>query len=492
MIQRLFKDTLIYGLSAALSRGLAVITLPVYARILAPADYGAMDILIVAGAIANLVVPLQVNQALSRYLNDVEGAQRRILASTALWFTVGAYIAALGLMLLGSEWLCQQLLGEIKYLTAFRLSLLSIALTGIFQLLQGQLRFELLSRDHALVSILYAVVTVAAGIGLGKFAGLGLVGIIWSQIAAAAIAGVASMSRLPHRYGMHFDTGWLRTMLGFSMPLVPAAIATYFTIYSNRFMLNSLADLESVSIYAVSARIAGIVNILIVGFQAALTPLIYVHYNEPRTPQHLAQIVKVFSTVAFICCLGIGLFAPEILMILVPPVYYGASDLVFLVTVSALFSSMSFCFPGIVIAKKTHYQLIIFSISAVTSIILNWLLIPYYGVFGAAVATLLSAMLFIGTWIWTSQRLYPLPLRKRQLIAATLLLILAGLGGVWLHAQFSVGLGLLFFKLTVIALFIAALMAMRLFSLSDVSRVLVKIKVKSPGADKVKPNQDSV
>ena len=82
----------------------------------------------------------------------------------------------------------------------------------------------------------------------------------------------------------------LRAMLRFSAPLVPAGLAVFISLYINRFALNHFGSLEDVGHFGIGSRIAGLVALLILGIQAALTPLVYQHYREPQTPGQIARL----------------------------------------------------------------------------------------------------------------------------------------------------------------------------------------------------------
>ncbi len=66
MLKAVLRDSLVYGLASVLSKGLAIFLLPLYTRVLSPGDYGAYDLLITLGALANVVVALEVAQGLAR------------------------------------------------------------------------------------------------------------------------------------------------------------------------------------------------------------------------------------------------------------------------------------------------------------------------------------------------------------------------------------------------------------------------------------------
>lgn len=429
-MRNLFRDTLIYGASAVLSRGLSLVVLPIYTRMLSPADYGALDMITVAGTLAALVVAMEVNQAIARlYGEAAEPSERRRMASTALWFTVAAYGAMLLAALLASGPLSELLLGA-GHETAFRIGAAFIAATGIFYLVQNQLRVELRAKDYALLSLGYAVATVTLGVLLGYVLGLGLTGVLIAQLAAALLAVAAGAWRLRATFTLSFDGAILREMLRFSLPLVPSGMATFLTLYANRLLLNAMISLEAVGLFGVAARIAGIIALLTVGLQSSLTPLIYAHYKEPGTPAAIAGFFETFVAIALAGCLALGLFAPELLALLAEARYAPAGPYVMMLAPATLLSQAYIFFPGIAIARRTHLQLLIFAITGVFSLAANWLLIRSFGLPGAAAATLLSSALFLMIWIVVSERLYPLPVRWRRLALLCALFALACAAGL--------------------------------------------------------------
>jgi O-antigen/teichoic acid export membrane protein len=128
-------------------------------------------------------------------------------------------------------------------------------------------------------------------------------------------------------------------------------------------------------------------------------------------------------------------------------------------------------FPGIAIAKRTHLQLYIFAATALTTVALNWLLIGAMGLMGAAVATLLASCVFLGLWIWTSQRLYPLPLGWRRIGAGCALFAAAAAAGWQLQASGLPPAWLLPAKAALLLLFLAGIMACGLLRPADIASV---------------------
>lgn len=463
MIAALWRDGAAYAAGAILSRGVALLMLPLYTRVLAPADYGALDLIVTCGVLVNLVVPLEISQALARFWSErADVAARRRLAGTAWTFTLAGYVLFAAIGLLAAEPIARGLLGQARYTDALRAGICFIAVNGLFYLLQNQFRWELRPRAYAAISVLYALLTLGlvAGFALGLRAGLQ--GVLWAQFAAAALCTALSLWLLRGTLGWRIDRAELAEMLRFSLPLVPAGIAVFASFYINRLMLNALATLEDVGHFGIASRLAGMVTLVLVGIQGALTPLIYAHHHEPETPARLARLLEGFTSLALFACLGLGLFGRELIALFATPAYAQAAPLLMWLAPAALLAQMYIFAPGIAVAKKTHWQLLITLASAAVGAGLNALLIPRFGPAGAAWATLAAAALLFGAWLAASQRLYPLPLRGTALAAAAVLFALVAVAAPVLDSALGSGLAAWAGKAAVLGAFALALLALRL------------------------------
>lgn len=436
MLKAVLRDSLVYGLASLLSKGLAIFLLPLYTRVLSPSDYGAYDLLITLGALANLVVALEISQGLARHWADAaEPAVRRRLASTSLWFSVLMYSLFLIVGLLAASQFNALLLGDARYLNAFCLGVGFIAVNGIYYLLLNQFRWELRSKAYALASVAYALFTLLFAMVFCLWLDLGLVGVMQAQLMAALLACLLCLWLLRRTFGWLFDVGQLHAMLRFSAPLVPAGLAVFISLYVNRFALNHFGNLEDVGHFGIGSRIAALSALLILGIQAALTPLVYQHYRDPQTPGQIARLFSWFMAVALVGCLFLALFARELLMLFATPEFMAGAALVGVLAPALLLSQMYIFAPGIAIAKKTHWQLWVTLLSAAASVAGNWLLVPLWGIWGAALATLLASSLFFFCWLSLSQRLYRIPYAWRALLLSSLGFVVCAGVGVQLEAM---------------------------------------------------------
>ena len=417
MIRTLARDGAIYALAAIASRGVSFLLVPLYTRFLTSADYGALELTLTFGLLVTLVIAFEVGQGMAREWTEESRTEgRRRLASTALLFTLLVHAVFLLVATLAAAPLAMTLLGSLKREPVVRAGLLFIALNAVFLQLQSQFRWELRPYAYAGVSVLYAGLTLAFGAALAVRAGLQ--GVLWGQAAAAAVASVVSIVLLRRGLALTFDGKRLARMLKFSLPLVPAGLAVFFSFYLNRLMLNAFSSLDQVAVFSVASRLAGLTTLLIIGLQGALTPLVYVHHREPAVPRQLARILETFVAAALMASLAFSFYAREIVAWIATPDYVASAALLPWLAPAALMTQMYIFLPGIAIERRTGWQLALTSVSAGVSIGLNALLIPYWGALGAAVATCIAALIFIVLWFCASQRLYRLPVRISALMVA--------------------------------------------------------------------------
>lgn len=435
MIRDVLRDGSIYAASAILSRGLAFLVVPLYSRLLAPADYAALDLVVTAGVLVNLLVPLEVGQGMAREWADApDDAARRRLAGTALAFTAAAYLLFLALTLPFAEGIAERWIGSPGYGGALAIGGVQMACNGLFLQLLGQFRWARRPLGYGVVSVLQAALTLGLGV-LGSQLG-GLAGVLAGQAVAAAVAAVVAYVAQRREMAPAWSGEALRRMLAFSLPLVPSGAASFVAFYGNRGLLSALAGLDQVGVYAVAARIAALTTLLIVGVQGALTPLVYARHREPGVPDQLARLFSGFVAVALALCLAVSLFAGELVNIAAAS-YAPAAALLPWLAPAALLAQMYIFAPGLGIARRTRTQLALTALAAGISMLLNVLLIPRYGALGAAAANLGASALFFVSWWWAGQRHYPLPLAFAPLLAAlaaygaALVLALSALADAW-------------------------------------------------------------
>ena len=429
MIRELWREGAIYAAGTVVSRGLALLLMPLVTRLLAPAEYGVFDLVVTAGVLVNLVLPLETPQALARFWNEREvGAAQRRLAGTAWTFGVLGYGGFVALAFAAAPWLAPRVFGE-GFVEACRAGAVFIGANGVMLLLQSQFRWERRPKAYARAAIAYGALTLGLLALLAWRGSADAADVLWAHAGASLLVAAGAWLALRGTLAWGLDTVELRAMLHYSLPLVPAGVAVFALTYLHRWTLGAMGTLEEVGLFGVAARIGGAVTLVLIGVQTAITPLVYAHHREPGTPAALARLAEGFWCLALLVCGVMALFARELVSWLAGATYGAAAPLVVWLAVAALLGQMYVFAPGIPIARRTGLQLVITVAAALAGVLLSVLLVPLAGARGAAVATVVAALLFLGAWVVTGQRLYPLPLRWSALGACTLAALLLGVTG---------------------------------------------------------------
>lgn len=442
MLKSLFRDSILYTLSTVLTRGISFLLLPVYTRALSPEEFGLLDYFVALGAIASIVITLEVIQGLARYIPECleDGKKKRDYASTCMWFVFGAYTALLVLVSTFSSQLAILLLDAPGKADLFELAGWSYWVAGVLNILHSQLRWELRAATSALLSLLSALLIVACTIVLVVWLQLGIRGALLAQVAGGLLALLPTLYLTRTSFGLSFDGQSLRRMLAYSVPLIPSSLAVVFALHFDRIALKEFVGLSELGVYAVGQKISMVATLALIGFRSALTPLIYANYERDSTPGDLAKIFKIFCVAALVMTLCLSVFAREIVGLISSELFQGAARVVPLLVFSVLLANMYIFAPGLDIQKKTIAISLINIGVAVLNLLLNYSLIPVLGIVGAALSALIAFAIGFAIYMWASQRLYPVP-HDWLGLAKLLGFALVGIGANYAIAHFwSVGL----------------------------------------------------
>jgi O-antigen/teichoic acid export membrane protein len=418
---------------------------------------------------------LEISQGVARHYSGEKDLEVRVgYASSSLYFTLFGHAIFLAFVFSCSQWLADELFNDTSAVTLVELGASFISAQSLFRLIQNQIRWDMKPVRYACVSFLQTLV----GIGVSLYFVLemewGVCGLLCGQTLGMCVGICLGLVLSRGIYRLRFDWFLLKEMLRFSFPLVPAAVGTVVALYIDRLAIKELLTLEDVGIYGIAYRFAAPASLLIVGFQMALTPLVYHSHENPETPGKLASIFRYFLFLGLPVWVFAGFFAEEAIVLLTASKFHMASSVLPFLFAVALTSGMYVFAPGMGIAKKTKVIAGLTIFSACLNGLLNYILIPIFGLTGAAIATLLSTCVSMGGWFYFSHRLYPIPFEWFPIITAiawTTLIVL-----VVPRLEFT-GVMSLVVKTSVWVLFVLSLFLVGLLKISEIKLALSFVRL---------------
>jgi len=454
MLKRMLHDGTVYSISSFLGRGIALILVPFYTKVFSPTDYGIIDIFSVVASLTFLIVALEISQSVARFYPELEDLNtKKSYASTALIFTIISYLIFGFLMFSFADFIGHKILDKQYFKSLYSIAIIQIVIAGISRFLINQLRLQFRSKTYALVNITNLVVTSIAAIYLVLVIRIGVIGTFYAALIGSSSTLILAFSLSTHDYGLVFSKKKLVEMLRFSLPFVPSSIAVFLSLFTDRIMIKEMLSLNELGLYGIAFRFSSIIIVLVSGFRTALSPLIYKYYKRESTKLELSKLLNIFVFFGGLFVSLMFLFPKEILQLLTSSDYIGAWKIIGILTLIAIISNLYIFTPGASIAKKTIHLLLANLIGASSNVIFNYLLIPVFGVFGAAIGTLISAILVFIYYLTNSQRYYRIPFQTIQLIKFILVfLILIGFS-VTANIYFSTSLGMIALKTIILVIF---------------------------------------
>jgi len=424
LLRKIGRNTLVYGLGGVLQRIVGFLMVPLYTYYLSPRDYGTIELLDLASYVLAMFVGLGLGSAVVRFYYDYEErAERNEVISTAILFLVPVNAAILVLLHFLSGPISRLVLGQDGNRYFFNLVFISLA----FSIVNGVLLSYLRAKQQAVLFAVLSVLQLALGLGLNIYliAGrrMGVLGALYSGVITQAVISVLLLSLIVYEVGLGFSTPKLKGMLRFSAPLVPAGIGMFVLNFADRFFLRKYSSLSVVGTYALGYKIGMSLNaLLLTPFYLFWSAYMYEVAQKENAKELFARVYEYLMLGLLFGALGISLFGPDAVSVLAPPSYWAASQIVPIVALAYVFSGLFYYFQlGMALSKQTEFRAYAVGASALLNILLNFLLIPRYGAYGAAWATLFSFLVLAGLSHHFSQRLYRVPYHLGKLVKATLI-----------------------------------------------------------------------
>jgi len=225
-------------------------------------------------------------------------------------------------------------------------------------------------------------------------AGWGFTLTLYAFLASTVLAAGASVYAIyrlfPPLLSRHRPAFDLRRLLRFSLPIVGVALSSIGMTYTDRLMLGALSTSESVGLYQAAANLGVQLRFVLFALTATFSPIISELYHNGRhdaLAELYADTVRWILVTTLPVAILFVVFAPEIMAIWGPGFRAGAPLLRILTAAYLIVAAAGSV--GQMLQMSDH-QDFVFGVNvtmALFNLILNWLLIRWYGVLGAAVAT---------------------------------------------------------------------------------------------------------
>ncbi len=424
------------------SRILAVLLLPLYTHYLGRTGFGKIETIVALTTVLVILLRLGISSAFFRfYLDSPDSAHRTVVVRTSFWFTMTMATAGLivgftlaspiahGLRLGNDPWLVRAafvgLWAQMNY----------EQLTSLFRVEERSTSFVAASLSNVLITVGMTVLLV---VGLHK----GPTGAVVGNFVGTLSVYLVLLAYRRYQLGLQFNRELLRQMNRFGIPLVPAALALWAINFIDRLFIAQYKGQAEVGIYSVAVRISSAVVFLMIAFQLAWPAFAYSITDDREAKRTYSYVLTYLLFICSWVSLALGLLAPWLVRLLARGHgFHRASEAVALLAFgSTAYAGYAVLAIGVGRARRTQFNWIVTGAAAIVNIVLNVILIPRYGMEGAAIATVAAYVALFAGMTLNAQRVYPVPYQWRRVLTLTGVAVGLTVVGSALHVPLPVAI----------------------------------------------------
>lgn len=398
MFNKLFSHSLVYGLAPYIPYIFSVLILPLTTPYLTEMDFGIYGIVVsyltFLTVFQYLGLHVNFNNSFYQYPTKYKFIWRQIFGFLNYWNVLFSIITGIIMYFIIPDAANENLI------LILLLNLIPTILFGPIDLM-ARSYYQLNKRPGPLVirNIIFGIGTSALNLLFIKYMQLGYMGWFWSIAIIKSITGISFIYPLIIKERitpiLNFSKRTIKKALKVSLPLVPHSNALILLSQSDRIVMDWLKiGPNQIGIYSAAYNLGSTVDTVGNGFNQAATPYIYELLN--KGDEHKIRKIIFLSQIAFLgIALSFSTLAKEIMEFLIRNDELNkAYPLMVIIAMTLIFKPMYIASTiRFYFYEKTKSFAIHSLIAGLVNILLNILLLPYYGIEAAAITTFLGYMI---------------------------------------------------------------------------------------------------
>jgi O-antigen/teichoic acid export membrane protein len=208
---------------------------------------------------------------------------------------------------------------------------------------------------------------------------------------------------------------------------------------SDRFMIKALGNYADVGVYSLGHKIASVLNVFVIqSFQLGFLPIGYKMFHQKDARPFFSKVMTYLVFVLFFVGLGISLFSKEVIILFASSnkSYWVAYTVVPIIVFAFVLRGVNYMVSlGLHYVKKTKYNAYILITAAIFNVVLNYLLIPLIGIYGAAGASVLANALMVLLFLYYSQKFYFIKYESARIFKLFLVGVVILIAGAYIDVK---------------------------------------------------------
>lgn len=416
----LFKNTIIFTIGNLASKLIAFFLIPLYTNILTTKEYGTIDLVITICTIAVPVLTLNIMEGIMRFNLDEKSNKNKITKIGILILGCGVVI---GLILIPIS----QRFNQISHLSL--LIYFYVIASASSQIFLADLRGKELLLQYSIGNVLNTFLIAVFNILFLLVFKLGLSGYLLAYAISNLLISIYALivGKGFLAFNEKIDIVKMREMLKYSIVLIPNSFMWWIMNSSDHIMVTSMIGVAENGIYAISYKLPTLISTFTGIFNQAWSYSAIKENGSTDEEKYNNSVLNHMISIVMIIGVAMMVIVKPFLKIYVQENYFEAWKYTPFLIIGCVYLTLgTFMSTSYTVHKDSKGYLISGSFGALINIMLNFVLIPIIGVYGAAIATCLSYIFVFIFRVFHTRKYIHYHVLTKELIIGTVALIVIG------------------------------------------------------------------
>lgn len=430
-IKELTKDTAVYGISTIIGKFLNFVLVPFYTNVFNTSEFGIYSQYYVALAFLNFIYTYGMDAAFMKYSTDGSSKKTEIYSNVISLIIISTItLTVINYFLSDQINYVLDIPSQFTHIIYFLTGILFFDTLVVIPF--ANLRLERKTIKFSLLKLLHIGINLTLNVYLIVFRESGIEGVFISNLIASFIIFIFFAKEIFGKLKFSLNKAIIKKILFFGLPYLPASLSATMVQLIDVPIMKYLTDFNTVGIYRANYKLGIFMMLISAMFQFAWQPFFLTNSKDPDAKKLYSKIfilflivtsfIWVFLSIPIREIAGFQIFAGKSL---IGSQFLSGVFIVPIILLAYIFHGLYIVLTaGIYIEEKTKYFPLITGISAIVNISANIILIPAFGISGAAISTLLSYLIMFISILIIVQKFYFIEYEWNKIFKVFMLIII--------------------------------------------------------------------
>ena len=421
------RNIIIYAIGIVALRATSFLLIPLYTHFLSMKEFAILSTILITIQLMIYVMPVGTWDSVCKFFGKykTENMISSLFGTSLILSLFGGILTSILALTLFLPLLNRFIQSKETGKYVFLACLISLG-QSLCQLMMAYYRAQNKAVSYLLIGMISSALLLVLTPIFIIMLNLGILGALYAQVIAYLAVFFVVYLKLNREFKFTFSLNSFKSLISFGIPLVISSLSMFVIQSSCIYFLGYYGTLEDIAIFSLGNKFSAILAMLIMSpFQLAFAPYFYSHSHTSEMKSFLPRIFIIMNFVSLILAYII-LFLIKLVFPMIAPSSYFASYTVciFLIPGIILFSIKVIGETILYNFNETARAGLIAFIFALGNLLINYLLIPHFKIYGAVASSSLTMALLSITILKLGADRYPFNTNLKKLVMINAMLIL--------------------------------------------------------------------